>query len=172
MAWSRARQRRHRDSDKVSHFSPTITADRTTSGTICRVINPRLSGFGGRKRNRTAVRGFAVRCIATLPSGPKKAAALIGAADIGGGSRQGQVARDPTWTQTRQSTHRSSRLVPQSRPLGRQSCVNRGRRSRIRVREEVSIDRERETRGGMAQAAADGERIDTRGDQRTGMGVA
>ena len=31
---------------------------------------------GGRKRNRTAVRGFAVPCIATLPSGPASRAVL------------------------------------------------------------------------------------------------
>jgi hypothetical protein len=31
--------------------------------------NYRVLGPGGRKRNRTAVRGFAVLCIATLPSG-------------------------------------------------------------------------------------------------------
>src|SRR5579864_1434375 len=31
---------------------------------------------GGRKRNRTAVRGFAVPCIATLPSGPGSRAVL------------------------------------------------------------------------------------------------
>jgi hypothetical protein len=46
--------------------------------------------IGGRKRNRTAVHGFAVRCIATLPSGPVRR--VDGRRDIGGPAAQGQAA--------------------------------------------------------------------------------
>ena len=48
--------------------------------------------LGGRKRNRTAVRGFAVLCIATLPSGQpaRRPPARRRACHIGCAARQGQ----------------------------------------------------------------------------------
>ena len=55
----------------------------TTKGRFASLINELKSG--GRKRNRTAVRGFAVLCIATLPSGRE-------ASHIGWGGKGGQGA--------------------------------------------------------------------------------
>src|SRR6266699_2519772 len=53
-----------------------------------RSLERRVQGNGGRKRNRTAVHGFAVRCIATLPSGQYRKS--LGTGDIGARHAEGQ----------------------------------------------------------------------------------
>src|SRR5687768_96960 len=65
---------------------------------------------GGRKRNRTAVHGFAVRCIATLPSGRVRRTG-----DIGGRAEEGQAAVVPR--------RRKSRVMP---GLRRRCCCPNG----------------------------------------------